>query len=250
MKDLQIDGTQAVLTDKSQSSVAKYRKIMVGDVGWLGFVKYEIITGFFSGWPGAMGMLLRRMFFPCLFKKCGKGVIFSHDIMVRHPHRISIGNNVVIGSRCTLDAKGARGDGIIIGDNVFISEGTIITMADGTIVLDDGCNIGCYCRIGTFGYTRIGKKALLAAFCYIVGAYHETDRTDIPILDQPNRTKGGAEVGDGCWLGTRVTVLDGIKIGNDSIVGAHSLVTKDLSEFSVAAGIPARRISSRKESLI
>jgi acetyltransferase-like isoleucine patch superfamily enzyme len=238
--DLRRDGMQAILGDESVGSLAKYRRLVVGDTGAWGFLRYETVTSLFGQWPGAAGLLLRRLFYPGLFRTCGRNVIFGRGITVRHPHRISIGSGVVIGDNATLDAKGTEGDGILIRDGVYIGTGTVVTTSDGTMELDEGCNIGSYCRLGAYGSTRIGRKALLAAFCYVVGASHRSDRLDIPILDQPNETKGGSEVGDGCWLGTKVTVMDGVRVGRDSIVGAHSLVTRDLPELCVAMGVPAR----------
>ena len=246
MSELKNEGTQAVLSRGSGSRAARYRRIVVGDAGALAFLRYEIVTSLFANWPGALGLWLRQLTFPSLFRSCGKGVLFGRGLILRHPNRISIGCNVVFAEGCTLDAKGREGEGILIRDNVFVGQGTIVTMADGTIELDEGCNIGSFCRIGTFGRSRIGKKVLVGAYCYVVGAYHETERTDIPILDQPNRTHGGAVVGDGCWLGARVTVMDGTQVGRDSIVGAHSVVTENLPEFCVAVGAPAKVVRMRR----
>ena len=246
MTDLKPQRPQAALLDTSRGSFAKYRQMVVGDTGLGGFLKYEFITSQCGGTPGAAGLWLRQKLFRGLFRECGRNVVFGRHVVLRHPRRISIGSNVIISDGCVLDAKGAAGEGIIVRDGVFVGHGSIVSMTDGTIVLDEGCNIGSYCRIGTMGKSRIGKKVLLGAFCYVVGAYHETERTDIPILDQPSRTKGGAEVDDGCWLGARVTVLDGVKVGRDSIVGAHAVVTENLPEFCVAVGAPAKVIRMRK----
>lgn len=239
-------GVQDALQDASSGALTKYRRLVVGDVGFLGFLKYELITSCFGSWPGAAGFALRGLLYPRLFKSCGRKVVFGRNLTIRHPGRIALGNRVVLSDGVILDAKGREGEGILVRDGAFIGLNTVVTTTDGTIELDEKCNIGAYCRIGSYGRTRIGKKALLAAWVYVVGAGHETSRTDIPILDQPNITRGGAEVGDGCWLGARVTVLDGVKIGRDSIVGAHALVTKDLPEFSIAVGTPAKVTGSRR----
>lgn len=232
-------GSQAVLAG-GQSAFAKYRTMTAGDLPLTRFLYFEIVTFLFGRMSGALGFALRAVFYPRLFASCGRRVIFCRDLVLRHPQRIHIGSGVVLGDGVTLDAKGSEGEGIVIRDGVFLGVGTIVTMTDGTIVLDACCNIGSYCRIGTHGRTRIGRKALLAAYCYVVGASHETVRVDVPILDQPVVTKGGAEVGDGCWLGARVTVMDGCTVGPDSIVGAHAVVTHDLPARCVAVGIPAR----------
>ena len=231
--------------ERGGGSLAKYRRLVVGNVGFLGFLRYEFVTGLFGSCPGALGFALRALFYPPLFRECGRKVIFGRHLTVRHPDRIRLGSRVVLSDGVVLDAKGEEGEGILIRDGVFVGLHTVVTCSDGSIELDEKCNLGAFCRVGSHGRTRIGKKALLAAYCYVVGAGHESSRTDIPILDQPNTTKGGAEIGDGCWLGARVTVMDGVKIGRDTIVGAHALVTRDLPDFSIAVGIPAKVTGSR-----
>lgn len=237
--DIRQGGTQAALTDSSKSSFQKYREVTGGNMSLAAFLYLELVTFLLGGMRGMLGLGLRKLAYPPLFKTCGKGVIFGHNLTIRHPQRMQIGNRCVLSDNVTLDAKGVEGEGIIIRDGAFIGYGTIITMAGGTITLDAQCNVGSNCRIGTYGDTRIGKKALVAAYCYIVGAHHDTSRLDIPILDQPNLTNGGATIGDGCWLGARVTVMDGCTIGHDAIIGAHAVVTRDIPPYAVAAGLPA-----------
>lgn len=245
MADLRKDGTQDVLTEAS-GPIAQYQTVVAGNLGWWNLLKYEFITGLFGAWPGALGFWLRRKFYPCLFRKCGRSLTMGINVVLRHPHRVSMGDNVIVDSGCTIDAKGTEGEGVIIGDGVFIGAGTIISMAGGTIEIDDGANIGSYCRIGTYGHTRIGKKGLLAAYCYLVGATHEIESTDVPILDQPTITRGGVTVGDGTWLGARVTVMDGKSVGCHTVVGAHAVVTEDLPDFCIAYGVPAKVMRMRK----
>jgi len=239
-------GTQKLLVDPRRSALEKYRLAVVGEVGRWRFIRYELLTCLLGPLPGALGLWLRKELYPCLFRECGRNVIFGRNVLLRHPGRIRLGDNIVINDDVTLDAKGSAGEGILIRDGVFVGKGTLLSMVDGTIEVDEGANIGAYCRIGSMGVTRIGKKALIAAFVYVVGADHRTDRTDIPIIDQPNYTHGGTTVGDGSWLGTKVTVADGVQIGRDCVVGAHAVVTKDLPDFAVADGIPAKVVRMRK----
>lgn len=235
-----------MLNDPNQSAFEKYKRVVVGDRGIGFFIAYELITMICGPMPGALGIALRQVFYPYLFRDCGKGVVFGRNVAVRNPHRISLGRAVVIEESCTLDAKGVEGGGISIGDGTFVGKGTIISTTDGTIDIDEGCNLGSNIRIGTIGHTRLGKKCLLAAYCYLVGAGHEMEDLDTPILDQANTSEGGVTLGDNVWLGARVTVMDGKTVGSHSIVGAHALVTKDLPEYSISKGTPAEVVRSRK----
>ena len=246
MSDLKTKGTKAVLSDPNTSAFAKYRKIAIGDAGFGYLILYELMSLFVLPMPGALGLLMRQKLMPLLLGSCGRGVVFGRNIAIRNPRRIHIGDRVILEEGCTLDAKGSGGEGIRIGAGTFIGKGTILSMADGTIDIDEDCNIGSNCRLGTLGELRLGKKVLIAAYTYIVGATHESSRTDIPIMDQPNVTEGPIVIGDGAWLGSHVTVLDGQSVGEETIVGAHAVVTRTLPAWSIAVGMPAKVVKDRR----
>ena len=87
----------------------------------------------------------------------------------------------------------------------------------------------------------------MAAHAYIMGGgVHGFSRTDIPIMEQHEEPRG-VTIGDGCWLGAGVKVADGVSIGEESVLGAGSLVTRDIPAFSVAYGLPAKVARSRKD---
>ena len=194
--------------------------------------------------PGALGLWLRSRLYPLLLGACGRNVFFGIDVTLRHPHKIRIGNDVVIDDGCVLDAKGTTNDGITIGNGVFIGRQTIVNTKDGNIVLEDGVNISSFCMIFSASHVRCGSNTLIAAYSYLVGGGHDLDRTDVAIIDQA-RPSHGIAVGPNCWLGAGVTVLDGVTVGCDVVIGANSVVTKDLDDFWVAAGSPAMRIRVR-----
>lgn len=240
--------TQEVLNSAKMSALDKYRLMMVGRVGFLGLLKYELLTGLLSGMPGLAGLALRAVSYRLLFKRLGRGVAIGQNVTIRRPDRIQIEDGVIISDNVTLDAKGDTGAGIILRKGAFIGQGTIISMGGGTIEIAEGANIGSNCRIGTLGTTRIGRKSLIAAYVYIVGGGHQSNQIDIPIIDQPSESRGGAEIGDGCWIGAFTMVMDGTRVGHDAIVGAHSLVTRDIPPFAVAYGIPARVQRDRRDT--
>lgn len=229
--------TQATLSDARLSAFEKYRRLVVGP-GSLGYLLlYEIITGLFGQMPGMIGLFLRRYFYRFLFDRMGRGVVIGRNVTLRHPARIRIGNNVFLEDEVVLDAKGGTGIAITIRDGVFIGRGTIISARSGTIEIGEGSSISSYCRIGR---SKIGRKVLIAAYVYLVSGGHRSDRLDVPVMDQPIESLGGVEIGDGCWIGARASLMDGIRVGQDAIIGAHSLVTFNIPPFAIAYGAPAR----------
>ena len=247
LKDQGVEKTelQAVLTDSKKSALQKYQELAIGSTSLFALLKYEIVTSLLGQLPGAIGLVLRKRFFRSLLGKVGQNVVFGKSITIRHPHKIRIGNNVVIDDYAVVDAKGTDNKGIVIGDNVVIGRNTVISCKNGNIVIGRNTNIAMNCFIQSAKEVQIGKNVLFAAYCYVIGGGdHRTDRTDIPIIAQGQAVKG-ITIEDNCWIGAGVKVLDGATIGRDSIIGSGAVVTKAVSEFSIAAGVPARVIKKR-----
>jgi len=94
----------------------------------------------------------------------------------------------------------------------------------------------------------IGNCTVIAAYCYTVGgANYGTERTDIPMIRQDWKPGKGIRIGSDVWLGGSVVIVDGVTIGDGSIIGAQSMVNKDIPEYSVAFGAPAKVHHSRRE---
>jgi acetyltransferase-like isoleucine patch superfamily enzyme len=241
------EGTQAALMDRRMGLLEKYRKLVTGGSGLGSIIRYELITGLFSWMPGLAGLGFRLVFYRFLLRKLGRSAVIGRNVTLRHPQRTSIGSRVVVEDNAVLDAKGSYGDGISIGDDVFIGRGTIFSMGGGTIEVGDGSSFGSNCRIGSLGTIRIGKKVLVAAYVYILAANHRYERTDIPVIDQPVESQGGIEIGDGTWIGAYAMIMDGVRIGEHSIIGAHTLVTQDVPPYSVVVGVPGRVIRDRRD---
>lgn len=236
---------QEELFDPGRSRAARYAQLVVGRPGLWTLVKYELIVTLTGALPGALGLLLRSKLYPLLLGHAGRNVTFGANVVLRHPHKIRIGDNVVIDDACCLDAKGADNRGIDVGNGVFIGRGTILSCKNGDIVVDDHANIGFNCEIFSGSRVRLGKHALVAAYTYLVGGDHTFDRTDTPVLHQ-ERVARGIEVDDNVWLGAHVVVADGVTIGRDAIVGAGAVVRDEVPPFAIAAGVPARVIRDRR----
>jgi acetyltransferase-like isoleucine patch superfamily enzyme len=243
--DPRITVIQQALFDEKKSKADKYRDLVIGRPGWGALLGFELVTLVSSWVPGALGLLLRSKLYPLILGSVGRNVVFGVNITIRHPHKIQIGDNVVIDDQCCLDAKGTDNRGILIGDGVFIGRNTILSCKNGDIVIEDKANLGFNCEIFSASRVRIGKSILMAAYTYLVGGDHLYDRVDIPVLEQ-GRTARGIDVDDNVWLGTHVVVTDGSTIGRDAIIGAGAVVVGEIPEFAIATGIPAKVIRDRR----
>jgi acetyltransferase-like isoleucine patch superfamily enzyme len=220
---------------------AKYSALIVGRPGLAALLQYELVVLFTQGVPGALGLVLRKACYPWLLGSCGQNVVFGQNVQLRHPHKIHIGDNVVIDDHCLLDAKGDSNAGIRIGSGVFIGRNTILSCKNGDIEIQNGANIGFNCEIFSASRVRIGADTLIAAYAYLVGGDHDFADQARPVLHQQRRS-AGIDVGQGVWLGAGAKILDGVTIGDRAIVGAGAVVRDAVPAGATAVGIPARLI--------
>jgi len=237
---------QDALGRPDRSALQKYQDLVVGSRSLARLVLYEIVLLATSWVPGALGLVLRRLAYPWLLGSCGKGATFGQGVALRHPHKIHIGDGVVVDDLVLLDAKGESNRGIAIGNGVFLGRGTILSCKNGDIVLGDHVNLGFHCEIFSGSKVSVGRHGLFAAYVYLVGGGHDFERADVPVLEQ-GRSSRGIELGDDVWLGTGAKVLDGVRIGRNVVVGANAVVNQDLPDAVIAAGVPARVIRKRDE---
>lgn len=236
------------LLDKKKSAHKKYIELFIGKRSFWQIIKYESIIYLFSWIPGALGLFLRKLFYPMILGKVGKGVVFGHHITLRHPHKTFIDDSSFIDDYAVLDAKGDEDKGIVLGKNVIIGRNTILSCKGGSIELGDYTNISAGCSLLSETKITVGTYTFLAGHCYLVaGGNHSIERMDIPIMFQPSLIKGGISIEEDGWLGASVVVLDGVSLGKGCVVGAGAVVTKSFPDYSVVAGVPAKKIRSRKD---
>ena len=239
-----IPRAQDQLFGTRQSAREKYATLVIGRSGWAPLLRHEAVTLLSQHVPGALGLALRKALYPSLLGACGRNVVFGQNVVLRHPHKIRIGDNVVIDDNCLVDAKGESNAGITIGSGVFIGRNTILSCKNGDIAVEDGANIGFNCEVFSASRVRIGAGTLLAASCYLIGGDHDFSDPDVPVLDQPRRS-AGIDVGEGAWLGAGAKILDGVTLGNRAVVGAGAVGRHPVPEGAIAVGIPARIVGQR-----
>jgi acetyltransferase-like isoleucine patch superfamily enzyme len=227
-----------------QSARSKYSALIVGRPGLGALLKYELIVSLSQARAGALGLALRKALYPKLLGSCGRNVVFGQNVVLRHPHKIHIGDNVVVDDNCLLDAKGTSNRGIRIESGVFIGRNSILSCKNGDLTLKRGANVGFNCELFSAGEVTIGANVLIAAYAYIIGGDHHFADPDKPILAQ-GRTSRGVEIGDGAWIGAGAKILDGVTIGELAVVGAGAVVREAVPARSVAVGVPARIVGQR-----
>jgi len=218
--------------------------LVVGKPGLAALARYELVVLIAQARAGALGLALRKALYPQLLGSCGRNVVFGQNVVLRHPHKIHIGSNVVIDDNCLVDAKGDTNQGIRIGNGVFVGRNTILSCKNGDIEVADGANLGFNCEVFSASTVRIGANVLMAAYAYVIGGDHDFSDTATSVLRQA-RKSAGVQIGDGVWLGAGARILDGVTIGDHAIVGAGAVVRDDIAPRAIAVGVPARVVSMR-----
>ena len=144
---------------------------------------------------------------------------------------------------------------ISVGDRVFVGEGSWLqTLLDGdnksvAVSIGSGTSIAGGCVLSAVRSVRLEENVLLARNVYISDHIHKYTRTDGPIMHQGLDKIEPVLIRRGAWLGQNVVVCPGVTIGQNSVVGANSVVVQDIPDFSVAVGAPARVVKTIKNSL-
>lgn len=176
-------------------------------------IKFSKAKDFSSHGPGE--------FVPEDFAECGRNVVFEAGVLVFHPSNIFLGSNLYIGHNTII--KGYHKNNIRIGDDTWIGQSCFFHGAGGLVI---GRAVG------------IGPKVS------IITSAHKDHDVELPILHHelefmPVIISDGADIGIGSIL------LPGVTVGEGAVVGAGSLVTRDVEPYAVVAGSPARLLRTR-----
>ncbi|MFE6735390.1 acyltransferase [Microbacterium sp. NPDC057650] len=146
----------------------------------------------------------------------------------------TIGEGVMIASNAAIFC-----DGLTIGDRSYVAALAYLT---------GDLRIGADCSVNPFAVVRgevaMGDGVRVGAHTSILGFNHRME-TDTPVFTQGTWSRG-ITIGDDVWIGSGVTILDGVAIGDHVVIGAGAVVTKDVPDWAVAAGNPARVIRDRR----
>ena len=139
---------------------------------------------------------------------------------------------------------------LYIGDNVNIHAGGWIDIIaaygqdkfDSELKIGDGTYIGHRCHIIACDKMAIGKDVTIADNVYITDNLHGFKDISCGVMPQPLEVPGPVVIEDEAWIGERVCIMPNVTIGKHSVVGANSVVTKDIPPYSIAVGCPAHVI--------
>lgn len=188
-----------------------------------------------------------------LLGKVPKGLLLGQGVSFRYAHKISFGRFVKLGDRVSLQALGQ--EGIRLGDNVSIGDfgkvvvSTTLSQIGKQIRIGNNVGIGEYAYLGGAGGLTIGDDCIVGQYFSCHPENHNFHAVDTPIRHQ-GVSRSGISLGKDCWVGAKVTLLDGVSVGDHSVIAAGAVVTRSFPSYSVIAGVPARLIKTRNSGIL
>lgn len=152
----------------------------------------------------------------------------NKNVEFRTPKQIKIDKDCTIKARTIINGRSTKSEfGIEFGENTYVKENCYLDAYNGFIHIDGFCAFGQNTIIHGGGGVKIGKYVIVSANCFILSSNHKFDSIEFPIMLQGDKQKG-IIIEDNVWLGSNVIVLDGVKIGKNSVIGAGTIITKDV----------------------
>jgi acetyltransferase-like isoleucine patch superfamily enzyme len=189
--------------------------------------------------PATRGFFLRWR----LGHVSGPVFFLGKSVRLVRPRHLFVGRAVFIGDGCYIDAFSLHG--VWLGDRVTLREHSWLQCTSSSDHPGEGLTVGGSTYFGPGSYLGVGGRVTIGTRCQfgpglrLVAESHNFRDGSQPIHGQ-GVSRQGIRIGDDCWFGANVIILDGITIGSGVVVGANSLVTSDLEDRAIAYGSPAR----------
>lgn len=197
-----------------------------------------------------MFMLIRGIFNKIFFKK-SKGTLFiGKKVKIKCRKKIEFKGSATIEDGCFINALSQKG--IKIGNNFSLGRNSIIECTGvirelgEELIIGNNVGIAANAFIAMRGKLEIGSNTIFGPGVSIHAENHNFDSLNTPIRLQ-GATRKGIKIGEDCWIGSKAIILDGVNIGNHVIVAAGAVVNKDVPDYAIVGGVPAKVIKMRKE---
>ncbi|HEX6667172.1 MAG TPA: acyltransferase [Solirubrobacterales bacterium] len=144
-----------------------------------------------------------------------------------------------------LEIQIAKQGEVRFGRFVWIGDGTKIRCHEGLVEIGEKTVMGQECTISAYQRVRIGEQCVIADRAMFIDFDHGIVEVERPIRVQ-GIYKRDVEVGNNVWIGYGACILRGVRVGDNSVIGTNSVVTKDVPANAVVAGVPARIVRMRE----
>ncbi|UII21334.1 acyltransferase [Fulvivirga ligni] len=183
-----------------------------------------------------------------IYLKAPKGAMLGKGVRLKFSNKIKFGKYLKLGDHVELNGLSVRG--LCLGNNVSIGSfsrvvvSTTLQNPGSHISICDNVGIGEYAYLGGAGGLTIENNCIVGQYFSCHPENHNYQSLDDLIKNQGVSRKG-IYIEKDCWIGSKVTILDGVEIGYGSVIAAGSVVTKSFPPLSIIGGVPAKLIKKR-----
>jgi len=181
-------------------------------------------------------------------KECNGLIFLGKHVTIKHKNKLHLDKNTIIEDYVYINALSKSG--VSIGKNVSIGRNSIIECTGVIRELGEGLVIGNNVGISPNAYfmvrgkVEIGENTIFGPGVSIHAENHIFNDVNVPIRLQGAERKG-VSIGKDCWIGSKAVILDGVRIGNGCIIAAGAVVNKDVPNYAIVGGVPAKIIKYR-----
>lgn len=172
--------------------------------------------------PSILSSYFRSFYHKNRFKKCGKNFSSEKGLRIINPQFISVG------------------DDVIFHENISLCNNPISDTCE--LIIGNRVDLGKWNDFGCSNKIIIEDDVITAPFVHISDRDHSYTNINIPIKNQLPNSRGPVIIGKGSWIGFRAQIMSGVTIGKQCVIAAGAIVTKDIPDYSVAGGNPAKVI--------
>ncbi len=173
----------------------------------------------------------------------GANLRIGAHVVLSSRRNIAMADDVSIGDYSRISGGKQKG-GLVIGSGTHVHPFCVMRPFSGSIRIGANCSINHYTIVLGDGGVLIGDNVRIAPHCVIVAAQHDFVDVQVPICDQGVSSQG-ITIADDVWIGANCSILDGVTIGAGAILGAGSVVTRDVESMAIVGGVPAKLIRMR-----
>jgi len=194
-----------------------------------------------------------RGFQVCIYLRKSKMMLRGKHVSFNNIANMQWGKFLKLGDHVYLNALGkgklSLGNNVSIGAFSRVIISTSLNNIGNHITIGNNVGIGEFAYLGGAGGLNIGDDCIVGQYLSCHPENHVFDELDTLIRHQ-GITRKGIEIGKNCWIGSKVTILDGVQIGDGCVIAAGAVVTKSFPANSVIGGVPAKLLSERNKQSV
>jgi acetyltransferase-like isoleucine patch superfamily enzyme len=236
-------GKESIPTRNLISKTLHYVKRVSGESNVSKYLWQGLVFTVFKQFPTIFGTYIRPFVYKTLLGNVGKGCLIERNVRIDNPSRIFLRDRVFIGESCIISPGSPKGE-VRFESDIFLAPLCGFKAFGGKISIGKHVHFSRNTFVNARGDVEIGQDCLFGPNVVLMTTNHVFTDVNIPIRRQGVQS-AAIKIENDVWLGSNALVMPGVTIKTGAVVAAGAVVTRNVPEFSVAAGVPAKIIKKR-----